>query len=495
MASIPRILHTAARVSTLRAVISLALCVAPASAGAQDAWQPSFLDTSCAAADAPSGYPTTGGQQGELLRLPAVHDADSGQSAYLDPSVRPADYVPDTYDATAEAPADAQFYTMDELRSEMKKLAWTKGDFTIVPYGQLWGSAFYGSSRWAPGQFILYVPSPEGLTGEGEDSFVIDTRRTRLGMNITGPDVPLFGCAKSGAQVEVDFMGFAGNVVGGSVVPNSENFAGVLMRHAFAELKTDNWRLLAGQTWDVISPLNPGMLTYAVGWAGGNIGFRRMQIRGERYLHFSDSCLVTVQGAMLQDVVADLPNLAENSNWPVLAGRVALSLGQANNGVRPFTIGLSSHVGEQGWDFPDADDYRLPTWSVCADAKYIVTPRLGIQGEFFTGENLATFLGGINQGINPLTRRTIQSTGGWIDLWYDWTPRLHSHLGCGIDNPLNTDVQTRGRTENSFLFGNVSFDVTKKLVLGLEVSHWKTEYQDLAPGETVLFEFIGSYGF
>ena len=144
---------------------------------------------------------------------------------------------------------------------------------------------------------------------------------------------------------------------------------------------------------------------------------------------------------------------------------------------------------------PDADDYRLPTWSVCADARYVVTERLGIQGEFFTGENLATFLGGVNQGINPLTRRTIQATGGWVDLWYDWTPRLHSHVGYGNDNPLNTDVQTRGRIYNSFLFGNVSFDVTKKLVLGLEVSHWQTHYQDLAPGDTVLFEFTGSYGF
>ncbi len=435
------------------------------------------------------------GPRGELLRLPAVDEAVFGPPLRFDSSVQPADYVPEMNDAADELPADAQFYTIEELREEMKKLAWTKGDFTIVPYGQLWGSAFYGSSRWAPGQFILYVPSADGLLGEGEDSFVIDTRRTRLGINITGPEIPMFGCAKSGAQVEVDFMGLAGNVVGGSVIPTGENFAGLLMRHAFAEIKTDNWRLLAGQTWDVISPLNPGMLTYAVGWAGGNIGFRRMQIRGERFLHFNDSCLVTVQGAMMQDVVADLPALAENANWPVLEGRVALSLGQACNGVRPFTIGLSGHVGEQGWDFPDADDYRLPTWSVCADARYVITERLGIQGEFFTGENLATFLGGINQGINPLTRRTIQATGGWVDLWYDWTPRLHSHVGYGIDNPLNTDVQTRGRIDNSFLFGNVSFDVTKKLVLGLEVSHWQTDYQDLAPGDAVLFEFTGSYGF
>jgi len=250
--------------------------------------------------------------------LPAVDEAFVAPPARFDSSVQPADYVPEMNDMADELPADAQFYTIDELREEMKKLAWTKGDFTIIPYGQLWGSMMYGSSRWAPGQFILYVPSADGLLGEGEDSFVIDTRRTRLGMNITGPEIPMFGCAKSGAQVEVDFMGLAGNVVGGSVLPTGENFAGLLMRHAFAEIKTDNWRLLAGQTWDVISPLNPVMLTYAVGWAGGNIGFRRMQIRGERYLHFSDSCLVTVQGAMVQDVVADLPAIAENSNWPVL---------------------------------------------------------------------------------------------------------------------------------------------------------------------------------
>ena len=358
MARITRLMNAVVRTSVLPSVVTLALSLISLPAGAQSDWQTAPTSSPYPATNAPAWHPTASGTQRELLRLPAVDDAAIGPPARFDSSVRPADFVPEDDDAADQLPADAQFYTIDELREEMKKLAWTKGDFTIVPYGQLWGSMMYGSSRWAPGQFILYVPSADGLLGEGEDSFVIDTRRTRLGMNITGPEIPMFGCAKSGAQVEVDFMGLAGNVVGGSVIPTGENFAGLLMRHAFAEIKTDNWRLLAGQTWDVISPLNPGMLTYAVGWAGGNIGFRRMQIRGERYLHFSDSCLVTVQGAMMQDVVADLPALAENANWPVLEGRVALSLGQACNGVRPFTIGLSGHVGEQGWDL------NLPTRTI-----------------------------------------------------------------------------------------------------------------------------------
>ena len=34
--------------------------------------------------------------------------------------------------------------------------------------------------------------------------------------------------------------------------------------------RTTIFALLAGQTWDVISPLNPGMLMYSVGWDAGN---------------------------------------------------------------------------------------------------------------------------------------------------------------------------------------------------------------------------------
>ena len=84
-------------------------------------------------------------------------------------------------------PADAQFYTLDELREEMKKLAWVEGDYKIVPYGAIWGSAIYATRRTFPGFFILFIQSP---TTEGEDDFEIDTRRTRLGLDVTGPSFP-----------------------------------------------------------------------------------------------------------------------------------------------------------------------------------------------------------------------------------------------------------------------------------------------------------------
>ena len=68
------------------------------------------------------------------------------------------------------------------------------------------------------------------------------------------------------------------------MLDDRENKPTIMLRHAYVEVKDDDFRFLAGQTWDVISPLNPNMLMYSVGWDGGNIGYRRAQFRGERYL-------------------------------------------------------------------------------------------------------------------------------------------------------------------------------------------------------------------
>jgi hypothetical protein len=513
MAYITRLMNAVVSTSVLPAVVTLALSLMSLSANAQSDWQTALTSSPYPATNSPAWYPTASGVEGELLRLPAVDDAAIGPPACFDPSVRPADFVPELDAAAAEVPADAQFYTIDELRDEMKKLVWTKGDFKIVPYGQLWGSAFYATERTAPNGYILYVNS---ATEQGEPAFTLDTRRTRLGIDVSGPQVymPVLGCMDSGGKVEIDFFGnFA----------TGENRAGVLLRHGFAQLKNDDWRLLAGQTSDLISPLVPGTIAYAVGWAGGNIGYRRMQILLERYLHCSDTCMVTVAGSINQNIITDFtdrPTIIrpETSCWPIVMGRLGVTLGERGPGCQPVSMGVSGHIGEQEFDFltstPNVplarDDAGIQTWSMNADLKAPITDRMGIQGELFTGSDLGTFFGGAFQGINPNTETGIRSAGGWVDVWYDWTPRLHSHIGYGVDDPINDDVYGGGRLYNSFLFGNVTLDVTKKLVLGFEVSNWKTHYQTipadptasppkpavpLAPGEAVVFEFTGVYGF
>ena len=71
--------------------------------------------------------------------------------------------------------------------------------------------------------------------------------------------------------VEIDFYGSGG----------TENKAKLQLRHAYMKLDwpADDLSVIAGQTSDVFSPLNPSTLNYTVLWDAGNIGYRRPQIR------------------------------------------------------------------------------------------------------------------------------------------------------------------------------------------------------------------------
>ena len=74
-------------------------------------------------------------------------------------------------------------------------------------------------------------------------------------------------------------------------------------------------------------------------------------------------------------------------------------------------------------------------------------------------------MGGVLQGVDRLTREPIDASGGWVDVWYDWTPKTHSHVGYSIDDPDDKDL-TSGRSYNQFIFGNVTYDVTKEFAGG-----------------------------
>lgn len=417
----------------------------------------------------------------------------------------PVTATPASMSHSALAPqADEEFFTWGELQAEMKRLTFTKGDFRIVPYGAFWADMIYQTERTSPGSYTVFVPSREV---EGENAFIVDARRTRLGLKIDGPRIPLLHNSVSGAVVEIDFQS--------PVTSASANRPTVLLRHAYWHAKNDYYRVLVGQHWDVISPLNASTLNYSVGWVGGNIGYRRTQFRFERYFHPDPNLMLTSQIAIVQKIVTDFATTAgvnrEPGGWPILQGRLATTVGDRTNG-RPIEVGVSGHIGETGFDFltegppplslPPADDQRFRTWSFNVDMRVPITDRLSMKGEFFTGENLSAFLGGIGQGVCGCTRSTVRSTGGWFDLTYELTDRWRVVAGYGLDDPIDNDLLF-GRTYNQFIFANTSYDVTKSLVTGFEVTSWRTLYQDLRPqpsaptepGESVVFQWMMKYGF
>lgn len=384
--------------------------------------------------------------------------------------------------------------TMDQVRGEIKKAAWKKGDLTVTPYGILWGSAVWETQRSYPGAYILWMDS---FSTNNEDASYFDARSTRLGLDLAGPKFRWCPETNVTGKVEFDFQSSAGPRL---------NQGTVLLRHAYIKADNGDSAILFGQTWDTISPLYPTMLGYIPAWGSGNIGYRRPQLRYDRNIAFSDYLMFKSQTSLNLasnwDFNTDPTVIGQTAGWPVLEGRWALQFGE-RTGPRalPKEIGFSAHIGEEIYDVratptrPAVDNLARRTWSANVDISFPITQRLKVQAEFFTGENLSTYLGGILQGLNPVTFNGIRTTGGWVELGYYWTPCFHTHVGYAIDDPFNQDLAVAQRSYNHQIFANVVYDITKKWLVGLEVSSWKTYYVDRRPGEGVRFEFVSKYAF
>jgi len=385
--------------------------------------------------------------------------------------------------------------------------AWTKGDFTITPYGAFWADMIYSTQRTNPGAFTLYVLSEDA---QDEDTYIVDARRSRFGLNVTGPEIPVDCGMKTGGLLEIDFHGGFVN----------ENQSTLQIRHAYWQASNERQRFLVGQYWDVISPLYMRTLDYAVGWVNGDIGFRRAQFRYERFGSVTCDLAWTFQTSLNQDIVTDFPTDSgvrrENTDWPVIESRFALTL-NPQAGPRATTLGFSGHIGETGFDFvsagppplslPPEENARFETWSVNMDLSMPIGERATLQAEFFHGRNLGAYLGGIGQGVCPCNRNGIHSTGGWADLQYSWTDTLSSAFGYGLDDPVNSDFLV-GRTYNQMFYANVLKSISPALSTGVEVSYRTTLYQDTrqglipdnqlgptAPGKAVIVDWMVKYAF
>lgn len=132
---------------------------------------------------------------------------------------------------------------------------------------------------------------------------------------------------------------------------------------------------------------------------------------------------------------------------------------------------------------------QFDVWAVGADAQIQLSHQCGVRGEFFMGQALGNYIGGIAQFFNPVTFDAVRSSGGWGELYMYWKPNLHSHFGAGVDDPLDSTLSEALPTLNAFAFANVIWDVTKNLEIGFELGRWDTDYTPapslgpLAPGD------------
>jgi len=166
--------------------------------------------------------------------------------------------------------------------------------------------------RIPPATAISSCTIPQTSTYGDKSQFTMTANETRLGLNATGSG---YGDVTVGGKLEVDLYA---SITGASI---AENKAMLQLRHAYFFLEKHSFKVVAGQTWDLISPLNPSTLNYAVLWGCGNTGYRRAQV----------SFWYTAKPNKTTDVVmaTGLFRTIGNDLTPTFT----LSTGEANDGV------------------------------------------------------------------------------------------------------------------------------------------------------------------
>ena len=338
--------------------------------------------------------------------------------------------------ATAVAGVTTTFYGFVKLDASLDSAVTDKGDFAfiVMPYEE----------------------------GEEDDEFNMTANQTRLGIKLDGGGSDAI--AVSGL-IEFDLYG------GGP-----ENKPNPLMRKAYMEFKTDVVDILAGQTSDIISPLYPTALNYIALRKSGNIGFRRPQIRLSKNVKIADGTKLSVAASANRNMGQG--GNGEDAGMPSFQGRLAV--GTKLIGDKPAVIGVSGVWGQEESDEFETD---FDQTGVAVDVSLPLGEMISVKGEYFTGKNLAVYLGGIGQAISEVEEGRsietceIEASGWWAQLTVQPTDELQINVGAGSDDPvLDKDDDANDLEKNSTYYGNLLWTVAPSATIGVEYAMFETEY-------------------
>jgi hypothetical protein len=368
-----------------------------------------------------------------------------------------------------------------------KDLLGTSNTFEI--YGFLRLDAMYDDSRFNDPLIPFAVLSedgsppggvPAGIVADEDDSeFDLSARLTRLGLRFERPKpIDGLGDPTLGGVLEVDFYNID--------LGDSDSRNALRMRLAYLKLTWDEWSLLAGQNWDVISPLYPAVNADLVMWGAGNTGDRRPQLTVKNEHPLGGGKLISELGIGLTGAVGGTTvsgglKSGEDSGRPMVHARVGYH-GKTESGGA-YQLGVWGHDSEEDFDATGAGKETYDSNSVGVDFRApLVAADLWIMGEWWTGQNLRDVRGGILQGVNPTTGDEISADGGFVELGWQATEACSLYAGYSYDDPDDGDLDTFQRSKNEvpYLAARWRFG---DLRLGLEYLNWTTEYIGLESGD------------
>lgn len=343
-------------------------------------------------------------------------------------------------------------------------------------YGFLRLDMDFDSQRASNTQTPLFITSPDAAAGGvsiGE--FSMHPRLSRFGIDYSGPRIEKLGDAKLSGKLETDFEN------GGS-----ESRQIIRIRHAYLKLDWNDFSILAGQTWDIVSPLFPTVNNDTLQWNAGNVGDRRPQLRAAYEPKVGRGKLSFIGGAGLTGAIdsIDLDNNGfrdgEESHLPDFQGRAGYSFPLAKD--RNLSFGISGFYGFMKTARPVAGRTEFHSQLINVDFTVPFAGFFALRGEGWWGRNMSDVRGGAGQGVTAATGREVRGRGGWSEANIKLSRYFSFNPGFSTDDPVDRDLANGGRTRNrAFYFAN-RINPGANFLIGADYLRWLTSYKGFKPG-------------
>lgn len=343
-------------------------------------------------------------------------------------------------------------------------------------YGFLRLDMDFDSQRASNTQTPLFITSPDAAGGGvsiGE--FSMHPRLSRFGIDYSGPRIEKLGDAQLSGKLETDFEN------GGS-----ESRQIIRIRHAYLKLDWGVFSILAGQTWDIVSPLFPTVNNDTLQWNAGNVGDRRPQLRAAYEPKVGRGKLSFIGGAGLTGAIdsIDLDNNGfrdgEESQLPDFQGRAGYSFPIAKD--RNLSFGISGFYGFMKTAKPVAGRSDFHSQLINVDFTVPFASFFALRGEGWWGRNMSDVRGGAGQGVTAATGREVRGRGGWSEANVKLSRYFSFNPGFSTDDPVDRDLANGGRTRNrAFYFAN-RITPGANFLIGADYLRWLTTYKGLKSG-------------
>jgi len=381
----------------------------------------------------------------------------------------------------------------------------TVGESKLKFYGFTRLDLQYTDSRANDPQVIQWIRSESdtlplsGTVARPDDpELTIYPKLTRFGFDMATSPVTKLGNASVSGKIELDFYNTA----------TSESRTALRMRHAYMKLGWSQAALTVGQLAELISPLNPVANNDMVMWNAGNLGDRRPQIRFEFLPTVGEGNRLALQAMIGQTGAIDGQSLDGGSGpaahdgvdaaIPTLQGRVGFT-GKSWVEGKSFEIGAWAHTATEALADGAAPIGGEDEWTSSAfgfDLRLPLHAKASIEAEGWSGKNLDDVRGGIGQGINVVTGKEIESTGGWAQLTLQPTSVYAVSIGGNFDDPEDNLPEAGARDKNTVIYLANRITPGGGLTFGLDYLNWKTEWTGGAPdGKANRITLFGQYAF